>query len=134
MELKEKGISLDLPPAYPYGKVPPMLNAASTPGTTPDTLGNSRGHDQSQLSNIESSESSNASFYAPSVKRERYYQRQEDPNIISYHNGPEIDGNPLHEAPGSSKHHKELANGDITTSKPSSQSPINEEPSYVYLD
>ncbi|KAI4226362.1 MAG: hypothetical protein L6R36_003220 [Xanthoria steineri] len=134
MELKEKGISPDLPPAYRYGKVPLMLNAANTLGTTPDTLGNGRSHDQSQLSNIESSERSNGGFYAPSAKRERSYQTQEDPDIIFYQDRPEIDGNPLHEAPGSSKHHKELASGEITTSKPSSESPTNEKPSHVDLD
>ncbi|KAI4208767.1 MAG: hypothetical protein LQ349_009650, partial [Xanthoria aureola] len=133
-ELKEGGKSLDPPPAYPYEKMTPTLSAASTPGMTLDALGNSRSHDQSQLSNMESSESSNTGFYAPSVKRERSYQVQEDPDMISYHNRPEIDGNPLHEAPGTSKHLKELASGDIATSKPSSQSPINEKPSYVDLD
>ncbi len=133
-ELQEGGKSLISLPAYPYDKVLPMLNAASTPGTTPNAVGNSRSHDQSQLSNMESSESSNKGFCAPLVKRERSYQMQEDPDMISYHNRPEIDGNPLHEAPGSSQYHKELASGDVTTSKPSSQSPIDEKPSYVDLD
>lgn len=133
-ELKEGGKSLDPPPAYPYEKMTPTLSAASTPGMTLDALGNSRSHDQSQLSNMESSESLNTGFYAPLVKCERSDQMQEDPDMISYHNRPEIDGNPLHEAPGTSNHHKELASGDIATSKPFSQSPINEKPSYVDLD
>ncbi|KAL8755387.1 MAG: hypothetical protein Q9199_003680 [Rusavskia elegans] len=134
MELKEGGKSPDPPPAYPYEKATPILNVAGTPGSTPDTPGNGRSQDQSQLSNMESSRSSKAGFYAQSIKRERSYQTQQDPDMISYHNRPEIDGNPLHEAPGSSKQHKELASGDITTSKPSSQSPVNEEPSHVDLD
>ena len=133
-ELQEGGKSLISLPAYPYDKVLPMLNAANTPGTTPDAVGNSRSHDQSQLSNMESSESSNTGFYAPSVKRGRSNQTEEDPEIISYHNRPEIDGIPLQAAPGSSKHHKELASGDITTSRPSSQSPVDKKPSYVVLD
>ncbi|KAI4255089.1 MAG: hypothetical protein L6R42_006913, partial [Xanthoria sp. 1 TBL-2021] len=133
-ELKEGGKSPDPPPAYPYEKATPILYVAGAPGSTPDTPGNGRSQDQSQLSNMESSRSSNAGFYAQSIKRERSYQTQQDPDMISYHNRPEIDGNPLHEAPGSSKQHKELASGDITTSKQSSQSPVNEEPSYVDLD
>ncbi|KAL8634673.1 MAG: hypothetical protein Q9226_009455, partial [Calogaya cf. arnoldii] len=133
-ETKEGGRPLDPPPAYPYEKATRNHNVAGTPGSAPDTPGNSWSQHQSYIPNVESSDRSNAGFYAQSLKRERSHQPQHEPDIISYHNRPEIDGNPLHEAPESSKKYKELGIDDINSSKPSSQSPVNEAPDYVDLD
>ncbi|KAL8648942.1 MAG: hypothetical protein Q9226_005781 [Calogaya cf. arnoldii] len=133
-EPKEGGKPLDSPPAYPYELATPIHKVAGTLGSTSDTPGNNRSECQPHIPNMESSDSSNAGFYAQSFKRDKSHQSQQDPDMISYHNRPEIDGKPLHEAPESSEQHKESTVDDITTSKPSSQPPVNEGPDYVDLD
>lgn len=113
-ELKEGGKLLDPPPAYPYDKVAPRPHTGDMPGSTSGIPINSRNEDQSQLSNMESSEISIAGFYAQSSKDERSNQSQHDPMINSYHKRPEIDGNPIYEAPDSPKRPERSSTNDVT--------------------
>ena len=99
MDMKDEGESLDPPPTYPYEKATSHQNIAGTPGSTPDTPSISRSHDQSHLSNIEPPDNSNAGFYGQSSKQEWSGQRPQDPDIISFHNRPEIDGIPCMKRP-----------------------------------
>ena len=126
MDMKDEGESLDPPPTYPYEKATSHQNIAGTPGSTPDTPSISRSHDQSHLSNIEPPDNSNAGFYGQSSKQEWSGQISQDPNTISFHNRPEIDSIPLHEAPESSKQNDQSAIGELSASNPSSQSRIYE--------
>ena len=124
---KEGAKHLDAPPAYPYEKATANHNVHGASGSNI-----SQG--RSYMSKIQSSDDSDAGFYARSSKQERSHQIQQDSDIISYHNRPEIDDIPLHEAPESSKQYDEKTVGDITGSKPSSPSLIQGEPGYMDYD
>ena len=126
VNMNEEGKSPDPPPVYPYEKATSNQNIAGPPGSTPDTPSNSRSHDRSHLSNIEPPDNSNAGFYGQSSKQEWSGQISQDPNTISFHNRPEIDSIPLHEAPESSKQNDQSAIGELSASNPSSQSRIYE--------
>ncbi|KAL9624480.1 MAG: hypothetical protein Q9204_007872, partial [Flavoplaca sp. TL-2023a] len=121
---KEAAKHLDAPPAYPYEKATNFQGGS----------GSNSSQGRSYLSKTQSSEDSGAGFYARSSKQERSHEIQQDSDIISYHNRPEIDGIPLHEAPESSKQYDEKTIGDITGSKPSSPSLIQGGPGYVDYD
>ncbi|KAL8920639.1 MAG: hypothetical protein Q9208_006121 [Pyrenodesmia sp. 3 TL-2023] len=113
-ELKGGAKLLDPPPAYPYDKVASRPYTGSIPGSTSGIPINSRHEDQSQLPNMESSEISIAGFYAQASKDEISNQSQHDPIISSFHKRPEIDGNPIYEAPDSPKRPERSSTNDVT--------------------
>lgn len=121
---KEGATHLDAPPAYPYEKATNVQGAS----------GSNSSQGRSYLSKTQPSEDSGAGFYARSSRQDRSHEIQQDSDIISYHNHPEIDGIPLHEAPESSKQYDDKTINNNSGSKPSSPSVIQGEPRYMDYD
>ncbi|KAL8672300.1 MAG: hypothetical protein Q9168_003216 [Polycauliona sp. 1 TL-2023] len=117
MDLKEGDILLEPPSSYPYEKATPNLGGTGTATSIPDTSSRRRSQFQHSVLSFEPSQGPIAGFYAPSKNKESSSPTQYDPDINLYHDKPEIDGNPVYEAPESSKQHKEMSGENSKASK-----------------
>lgn len=138
MKLDEEGKTLDPPPAYPYDKTASNPSIERIPSSNNDTPSDSTRQDQAPFYSREFSEGSDVDFYAHSTKhhqRERSHLSPDDPDIISYHDRPEIDGTPLHEVPEPSKQLTDSTAHELASSKPLTQALVNDgRPGHVDLD
>ncbi|KAL8877840.1 MAG: hypothetical protein Q9198_004223 [Flavoplaca austrocitrina] len=75
-----------------------------------------------------------AGFYAPSSQHKRSTQPPETLDFTSYHDRPEIDGSPIHEAPDSPRQYQGSVLGNVIRNEPYSPPPKADGPGSVDVD
>ncbi|KAL8893223.1 MAG: hypothetical protein Q9192_005478 [Flavoplaca navasiana] len=133
-ESKQDDRPPDPPPTYPYDKPAPRINVGVSPDATSDALRVPRNNSQVPPADTEVSNMTIAGFYAPSSQHKESTQPPETLDFTSYHDRPEIDGSPIHEAPDSPRPYQGSVIGDVICNEPYSPPPKADWPGSVDVD
>ncbi|KAL8977768.1 MAG: hypothetical protein Q9205_006501 [Flavoplaca limonia] len=133
-ESKQDDRRPDPPPTYPYDKPALSFDVGISPDATSDALRGPRNNSQVPPTDTEVSNMTVAGSYAPSSQHKRSTQPPETLGFPSYHDRPEIDGSPIHEAPDSPRQYQGSVLGDVIRSEPYSPPPKADGPGSVDVD
>ncbi|KAL9628958.1 MAG: hypothetical protein Q9204_005554 [Flavoplaca sp. TL-2023a] len=133
-ESKQDDRRPDPPPTYPYDKPAPRFDVEVSPDATSDAPRGPRNNSQVLPTDTEVSTMTVAGFYAPSAQHKRSTQPPETLDFPSYHDRPEIDGSPIHEAPDSPRQYQGSVLGDVIRNESYSPSPKANGPGSVDVD